>query len=289
MPYSSSGYVQSVVVQGTVYVGGFASGDKNDVIVFDITSWKWTTLPPYRTHFFAMTAINNQLVLVGGEDHGGDASKVLGVWGADNKQWTHPYPEMHTASLECSAVVYNEWLVVAGGMAGGKSLSSVEVMNIDNKQWFTGPPTPTPWRCMKTATVSDVWYFMGGYTTLYNDTNMVYSVSLSSLTTGLNSNDASRNKRQIWNEISGLQTTFSTPLSISASLLAVGGRDKEHKSVTTIHQYQHGTGQWVKVGDLPAPPRCSCTCAMITEREMLVAGGYGGRLLKRMDIALINC
>ena len=58
-------------------------------------------------------------------------------------------------------------IVVAGGMPGGKSLSCVEVMNIDNKQWFTGPPTPTPWRCTKTATVSDVWYFMGGYTTWY--------------------------------------------------------------------------------------------------------------------------
>ena len=290
MPIAMSGSVQSVVVQGTVYIGGGYAGDDDYIIMaYGITSGKWTTLPPYRTCYFAMTAINNQLVLVGGEDHG-DASKVLGVWDADNKQWTHPYPVMHTARSHCSAVVYNEWLVVAGGVAGGKHLSSVEVINIDTKQWFSGPPTPTPWCCMKTATVGDVCYFMGGFTTSYIGTNMVYSVSLSALTTGLNSNNASTSERQIWKEISGLQTTFSSPLSISGSLLAVGGKDKKNKSVTAIHLYQPGTGEWVKVGGLPAPPRYNCTCAMITDREMLVAGGYDGdRRFKRMDIALINC
>ena len=283
MPSAMSAYVQSVVVQGTVYVGGGYSDERYVVMAFDITSGKWTTLPPYRTRYFAMTAINNHLMSVGGKDHGG-ASKVLGVWGADNKQWTHPYPEMYTARSECSAVVYNEWLVVAGGEAGGKCLSSVEVMNIDNKQWFAGPPTPTPWQRMKTASVGDVCYFMGGHTTLY-------SVSLSALTTGLNSNNASTNERQIWTEISGLQTTSCSPLSISGSLLAVGGINKEWKCVTAINQYQPGTGEWVKVGDLPAAtPRYNCTCAVIADREMLVAGGFDNNSsFNRMDIAMINC
>ena len=292
MPFAMSDYLQSVVVQGTVYVGGGCSSNAAEhvqvVMAFDITSGKWTTLPPYRTRNFAMTAINNQLVLVGGEDHGG-YSKVLGVWGADNKQWTHPYPGMHTARSHCSAVVYNEWLVVAGGVAGWKRLSSIEVMNIDSKQWFAGPPTPTPWQYMKTATVGDVCYFMGGRTTSsFFGTNKVYSVSLSALTTELNSNNASTSETQLWKEISGLQTVRSSPLSISGSLLAVGGRDKKRKSMTVIHLYVPGTGEWVKVGDLPAP-RYNCTCAMITDGEMLVAGGYGDSRLKRMDIALINC
>ena len=112
----------------------------------------------------------------------------------------------------------------------------------------------------------------------------MYSVSLSALTTGLNS---STRKGQIWKEISGLQTTYSTPLSISGSLLAVGGL-KDRKTVTAIHLYQPDTGEWVKVGDFPTP-RYNCTCAMITDREMVVAGGMSGRdLLKRMDISSIK-
>ena len=78
MPSIMYGYVQSVVVQGTVYVGG-SSSDNRVVIAFDITSRKWTTLPPYTAHSFAIAATSNQLVLVGGEAHGGYV-KVLGAW-----------------------------------------------------------------------------------------------------------------------------------------------------------------------------------------------------------------
>ena len=98
-------------------------------------------------------------------------------------------------------------------------------------------------------------------------------------------------QHQIWKEIPGLQTTHSTPLSISGSLLAIGGKDKDHnlKVVTAIHLYQPDTAAWVKVGDLPTP-RYSCTCAMITKREILVAGGQDDKLtvLFRSDMALTN-
>ena len=230
----------------------------------------------------------NQLVLVGGEEHG-VSSKVVGVWDADNKQWTHPYPELHTARSKCSAVVHNEWLVVAGGLSASHAvLPSVEFMNTNSKQWYAGPPTPIPWDSMKTATVGDECYFMGGSNATGSFTNTVYSVSLSALTTGLNS---STRKGQIWKEISGLQTTRSTPLSISGSLLAVGGLG-EYRSkylvVTAIHLYQPDTGGWVKVGDLPTP-RYHCICAMITGREMVVAGGWSGSdFLKRMDISSVK-
>ena len=275
MPFGMGGYVQSVVVEGTVYVGGGGAGHGSDnnyiVMTYDISTGKWATLPPYRAYGFAMTAINNQLVLVGGSEHG-HKNKVVGVWDADNKQWTHPYPEMHTARWICSAVVHNEWLVVAGGhSASGALLSSVEVMNTNIKQWYAGPPTPIPWFFMKTATVGDECYFMGGYNATGSraPTNTVYSVSLSALTTGLNS--STKKGQKIWKEISGLQTTNSTPLSISGSLLTVGGMDKDRKAVTAIHLYQPDTGEWVKVGDLPTP-RSHCTCAMITDRELLVCG-----------------
>ena len=288
MPFRMDNYVQSVVVEGTVYVGGGYAGSDNNYIVmtYEISTGKWATLPPYRTWGFAMTSINNQLVLVGGDEHGGGRSKVVGVLDADNKQWTHPYPEIHTARGWCSAVVHNEWLVVAGGVsASGAKLSSVEVMNTNSKQWYAAPPTPIPWVVMKTATVGDECYFMGGSAAIASPTNTVYSVSLSALTTGLNS---STRKGQIWKEISGLQTTCSTPLSISGSLLAVGGWDKDHKAWTAIHLYQPDTGEWVKVGDLPTP-RYHCTCAMITDKEMVMAGGWsGGDRQKRMDISSIN-
>ena len=64
MPIGMSGYVQSVVVQGRVYVGGggagYGSPDNYIVMEYDISSAKWTKLPPYGARHFAMAVINNQ-------------------------------------------------------------------------------------------------------------------------------------------------------------------------------------------------------------------------------------
>ena len=62
MPYRMGGYVQSVVVEGTVYVGGGGAGFLSDnghiVMTYDISTEKWATLPPYKEWGFAMTAIS---------------------------------------------------------------------------------------------------------------------------------------------------------------------------------------------------------------------------------------
>ena len=295
--------VSSVMVQGTLYVE-----DGYSVREYDTSSGKWGELPPYRTYGFGMAVISNQLVLVGGYQHG-QRSKVVGVWSAERREWTHPYPDMATARCCCSAVGYNEWLVVAGGCGdGGRLLSSVEVLNTDSKQWYAGPPTPTGWACMRTAVVGDVCYFMGGHTGepgTFGDTatDKVFSVSLSALTSQLQQPwfydiRATRSKqladmkghhaqlvfyasalplsersRLLWKEIAGLQVKRSTPLSMSGWLLAVGGRGEDGNAVSAIHLYQPATGEWVKVGDLPTPlPRYGGICTVIGDVKILVGG-----------------
>ena len=285
MPFKMAGTVQAVVIQGMVYVGGGYIGDKNDykVMVYDIRSGEWAILPPYKTRFFGMTVIDNQLVLVGGVEVGEAKSKVLGAWRAASKEWVHPYPDMPTARHSCSAVTYKEWLVVAGGNTEkGKYLASVEVMNTSNKQWSTAPPLPVGWTEMKAAIVGDMCYFMGGF--ISGHTKKVFSVSLQAL---LNPKSSSKRDRQIWKEISELDSFQSTPLSISGSLLALGGW-KDGKDLTTIQLYQPETGKWLKVGDL-SHPRSLRTSAMINDREMMVVGGCEGLYVtNRTDIALIN-
>ena len=279
MPFEMSGYVQSVVVQGSVYVGGGLTGDTAKVIMeYNTSSAKWACLPSYHLHSFGMTVINSQLVLVGGQVPIGSYSKVLGVWGARSRKWTHPYPEMPTARSLCSVAVFKEWLIVAGGMTGRwKHVSSVEVMNTDTKQWHTGQPTPTPWYNMKTAIMGDMCYFMGGCaSTLGGATDTVYRVFLPALVSQAQSQVSRENSHPAWKEIRGLGVKLSAPLSISGSLLAVGGRDiASGDDITAIRLYQPDTEEWVKVGDLPTP-RSSCTCAMIADREILIAGGITG-------------
>ena len=210
-------------------------------------------------------------------------SKVLGVWRADSKKWTHPYPDMPTARALCSAVAYKEWLVVAGGKGGGGDrLSSVEVMNTDTKQWYASSPTPVAWSFMKISIVGDTCYFMGGLIgSGIRDTNKVYSVSLPALVSQLNSSEDT----QIWKEIPQLPIARAAPLSISGSLLAVGGRDTYASACILL--YQPATGEWVKVGDLTSPRR-DCTCTMLTDREFFVAGGWSRGRLDYAQIGTIN-
>ena len=275
MPFGVSG-TRLAQVQGTLYVGGVTdSSDVNDYIVltYDISAGKWATLPPYSTRYFAMTAIDNHLVLVGGAGRDGVRSKVLGVWSEDSKKWTHPYPDMTTPCSSCSAVVYNQHLVVAGGARGwgvGDYLSSVEVMNTDTKQWYAASPTPIAWSQMKTAVVGDMCYFVGGCIEK-DPTNNVYSVSLPALVSQLNSDSFAKDTKT-WKELPQLPVTKAAPLSISGSLLAVGG----FKNESALHLYKPDAGQWVKVADMPTP-RYSTTCIMITDKELLVVGGIGDK------------
>ena len=273
MPLAMGGPIQSVLVQGTLYVGGGYTDDKNNeyvVMAYDISASKWAMLPPYSLCWFAMTAINNRLVLVGGRRYDyGRNSTSLGVWSEDSKTWTYPYPSMTKPRRLCSAVVYKQYLVVAGGVGPtGFSLSSVEILNTDSKRWYAGSRTPIPSAEMKTAILGDTCYFMGGVIEGASDTNEVYSVSLPALISQLNS-DSSASDTQPWKELPPLPVTRAAPVSTSGTLLAIGGREKDCKAVRL---YQPDTEKWVKVADMPTA-RYSCTCAMITDKELFVTGG----------------
>ena len=94
---------------------------------------------------------------------------------------------------------------------------------------------------------------------------------------------------QVWKEISQQPTKLAAVLSTGDSLLAVGGVDKGRRTVSAIYLCQPDTGKWVKVDDLPYPRR-RCTCVMIGERELMVAGGHGDgpNPLKSVHITLIS-
>lgn len=282
MPSKICGRLQSVVVGGTVYVGS------TSVMAYDISEGKWRGLPPFKTHYFGMTKIQDRVVLVGGNEHGSGVSRTIGVW--SEREWTHPYPDMLNARSHCSAFTYDKWLVVAGGIYKElRAMSAVDILDTGNKQWQFGYSMPTAWHSMRTAVIGDVCYVLGGSTgrdgrSLLSThiTDKVYCVHLPGLISSTFSRD-----RQIWEEVSGLGgLTDATPLCVNGRLLVVGGM-KKNEAVSTILLYKPDTGKWVKAGDLPTP-RYDSTCVMSTEREMLVAGGYNGVYLNTVDIAEIS-
>ena len=280
MPFGVNGYVQCVEVQGVVYVGGgLADSEEDDykVMAYKTSSSKWTTLPRYKVRWFAMAVVDDQLVLVGGVKGRNDYSdKTPGTWRADSKKWTHPYPEMSLARAGSSAVVYKNWLVVAGGRGASGLLSSIEILNTDAKQWHSERSTPLAWGYMKTATVGDTCYFMGG---AIEDgyTNKVYSVPLPALVTATS-------HAPKWAELPQLPVARAAPFTISGSLLSVGGKDKDLKAVSALHRYQPDTKQWVQVGDMTTQ-RHDCACILTKDNELFVSGGWKDGRLAKMEVA----
>jgi N-acetylneuraminic acid mutarotase len=271
--------VQSVVVNGKLYVGG--GNDK--VMEYDTSFGTWTKLPHYEQKHFAMTGVNNQLVVVGGR-RDDTPSKKVGVWRTDRKVWTHPYPEMPTARFFCAAVSQNGWLVVMGGKRTRTAhLTAVEILNTATNEWFAGPPLPVPVSQMKISCDGNMCYLMGGFANNH-ESNVVYGTSIKALTLYIKS----QRKPEMWLEIPGTQLFWSTPLAVNGSLFAVGGSHKgkgqDSKSTTAVHLYQPASGGWVKVGDLPFP-RHNCTCAVTQHGELFVAGGFCEDPLKGVDIS----
>ena len=277
MPFGMSTYIQSVTIQDTVYVGGGDAGmgsPNNNYIVmtYNTRSCKWHQLPPFTACYFAMVVINNQLVLVGGKDSNNHPTNLLGMWDTGSSQWTRPYASMPTARDDPSAVVYKQWLIVAGGDTDDDSLSTVEVLDVASNQWYSAPSTPTPWSCMNSTILGDIWYLMGGFSD-DDDDDIVYSVSLPDLISHTLSSSSGSTHHDMWKKISGLGHCWSTPLCMGGTLLAVGGKTvKDKESVSTIQHYVPETKEWVEVGRLPSP-LYDCTCTFTLDQKILVFRG----------------
>ena len=288
MPFGVSGFVQSILVQETVYIGG-GGGDKcNIVLAYNTNTEHWTELPHYKTRGFGMTKIDSQLVLAGGYVNHTVGSKMLGVLIPGTDSWSHPYPDMPTARSFCSAVSHNKWLIIVGGRdSRGHSLSTVEILDAENKQWHTAPSTPVVFSDMKTAIIGNTCYLLGGYAGR-GLAESTYSVVLPDLLSRL---DSTSGGAEIWKKFARPVLPQSSPLSVHGSLLAVGGSDENEEPVSDIYQYQPSVWVWVKVGDLPAP-RCDCTCIAMSDKEILVAGGCCSYVvnfhIKHLDIAMVD-
>ncbi len=265
MPIEMSTSVQSVVIGDTVYVGGgFADNVHEECTVMKLEQDQWTKLPEYTAKYFAMTSLSNRLVLVGGRDtRNNERTNQLAVF--ESGEWSHPYPLMNIARSSSTAVSFNNHIIVAGGYDDKKQiLSSVEVLDVASGKWYSAQSLPNPRSILKSTIIGNTLYIMGGWDDK-SGTKTVLHVDLNHLIA------SNLNTPTLWQKIEDTSLLYSTPLSIGRLLLAIGGQDEEGNPSSSIHLYQPDT-KWVKVGDLPTA-RYFCTCSVLSNEEVIVAGG----------------
>ena len=295
MPFAMSNNTHSVVLNGKLYMGGGrASGDSQEctVMVYDIQSGEWSTLPKHQVKSFGMASVKNQLTLVGGLDP--STKKVtneLAVWDSESEHWTFPYPAMQTPRQRMAAATYSEWMAVAGGYGDHGYLSTVEILNTTKKQWYSAAPLPMGCDQMRSAVVGDKWYL----TECFNQHETVMKVFAVSLPDLISCKESIISRP--WHTLPIAPLIRSAPLAFQDSLFAVGGGINPGGSSSAIHRYVPSKKEWILVENEELPAKRSwCTCIELSSEKFLVAGGeeqgghrgvFYGMSSRRVDIATV--
>jgi hypothetical protein len=181
-----SNTIQAVVIGNNVYIGGgltVSEVNSGIVMVYSLATGSWRTLPPSENMWFGMAAVNNQLVLVGGNNISlNEVTGVLAVWNDTSRTLILPFPEMPTPRHSPSVVSYQKWLVVAGGLeASGSHSYKVEILDSILKQWYEGSPLLSGSAEMSSAINGNMWYLSRGFISNFQQNLSVFGVCLGEL------------------------------------------------------------------------------------------------------------
>ncbi len=263
---------RAVVLNGKVYVGGGDAVKDEDnffIQVYAPGRGGWSRLPKCPVRWFAMAVVNEQLVLVGCHSRDYRPQSAFLVWDSPSQRWTSPYPNLPTAQRSPAAVGYQHFLVVAGGWGGRSYQTTFEILNTSTKQWYTAAPLPVGCSDLTPALVGDTLYLLGGWSGHSSPNKRLFSTSLPALVSHATSTPPAL--PPTW-EVTDVELTHSTAVSLHNSLLAVGGEDDRNGHSSAIRLYNHQTKRWTEVGYVPAV-LCQCSCAVLSSGELVVLGG----------------
>ena len=259
----------AVLLGGCIYVGGGIVGrnteyyqDSYRIDVYNLTTIRWSSFPitaQYRN--FAMTILDNKLIIVGGVSKNNEVVRKILFLNAG--RWKN-YSEMPTARFCATAVGYHSMLIVVGGtiMVKGKwSITSmVELLDTTNGCWYTCNSLPSPHRQLKAAIMNGKLYLLGGVNEDVKLSPLMFVASLDTLST----------HQLNWQSLPNTPWQASAPVVVYHKfLLTVGGRDESRTSEVNI--FNPLTGQWKRVTNIPASR--SGTAVVGLSEEILVIGG----------------
>ena len=259
----------AVCLNGLIYVGG---GNKvmnvyqgsYTINCYDpfINVWDLPIKTPYC--YFALTTLNNNLLIVGGRDINNKATnQILTMAPGQLKNYT----KMITARSSTTATGHQGMLIVAGGHDSKmKVLSSTELFNSHTRKWCACSDLPIPHNWMKSVIVNDDLYLLGGYDKDNNSSSAVFTTTLDTLLT----------HQLTWNTYQPTPWCWSAPVSIQGThLLLVGGTiETEDQGIVSsdIYKLNKVNHSWEAIGHIPLP-RESSAAVSIADNEIIVIGG----------------
>ena len=261
----------AIILNGIVCIGGGDwNVDDSEYIVqqYSPESGEWSKLPRAPVLGFAVTSLNDQLVLAGGAGSDGGGDDRITVWDSGRGKWGHPYPPIPTGRPLSAAVGYQNYLIVACGFTlQCYHIDTVEVLDSSSGRWYGAQPLPMEGHTMSSVVVGDRWYLSSSY--WKDDQPHVFCAHLPTLISSATS-AAHANAASIWQELPTppVQVDGPTLLALQGHLLLVGGWG----SVQELHRYDPEARQWRECGQLPVGMH-GPSCVVLPSGELLVAGG----------------
>ena len=245
----------------------------------------WLALPQPPVKGFCMTALNGQIVLVGGEIIGYDRiTDIISVWDSQSKQWIHPYPSMPTARREAGCASYKQYLIVAGGDTPVKinSTDIVEVLDTNTQilKWYKATSLPYNGSRITSVTIEEYLYLLPAYCGVMTEARTLYRSSLPNLVAHAVSNTKHYSGTSTWEKLPDVPLIFMSMFSVCNMLLIAGGGQGglgimsflSNKPCNDIYVFNPYISQWMKVDKLPHP-RALCSCIFLPSKQLLLAGG----------------
>ena len=263
------GYGHTAVwLNGLVYVGGgypeTLSMGSYIINCYNPVTNAWTSPIDVPCCFFAMTALNNNLLIAGGQDKSYKRTNEILIM--DAGQLKH-YTKMITAMSSATAAGHQGILIITGGWDDeGKILSSTELFDSSNGQWYTCSELPQPYHSLRSVIVDNILYLLGGNDDTHKPSLAVFTAPLNTL---------SKHKLK-WHTHQDTPWYRSTPVSVYGThLLIVGGSKKiggnDYARNSDVYKLNKANHSWKRIECIPSE-RSSPAVISIADKLIVIGG-----------------
>ena len=257
----------AVWLNGLVYVGGgYKTGRRPLYIIscYDPVKNSWSSPINTPCCVFAMTTLNNKLVIAGGQNKSyKTTNQILTMDAGQLKNYT----KMITARLYATATGHQGMLIITGGMDDEyKTLSSTELFDSSNGQWYMSNDLPQPHSSLKSVIVDDFLYLLGGFNNDSDHSPAVFTAPLDTL---------SRHQLK-WNTLQDTPWCSSAPVNVYGThLLIVGGGKKigdKYTRTSDVYKLNKVSHSWKAIGHIPSARNTSAAVSTADNRVIVIGG-----------------
>ena len=236
-------------------------------------SWRSPINTPY-CHF-AMTTLNNKLLIAGGKERYKITYQVLIMDAGQLKNYT----KITRARSHATATGHQGMLIITGGVDDERNkLSSTELFDSNNGQWYICNNLPQPHYWLQSVIVDNILYLIGGFNKDDKYTSAVFTAPLDTL---------SRHQLN-WKTYQDTLCYRSAPVSVRGRhLLIVGGWKRIGDTYTTTSDIYKLSHSWEAIGCIPLARN---TAAAVSKGDkVIVIGGFDDKVQRTNTVWIGSC